>query len=112
MSDYYLIDAQGQTTPIACFPGGQLDLAAFDRFERCKKEHHKVARETHGDADVSTVFLGLDHQFDDGPPLLFETMIFGGKHDDYCERYATIEEARDGHRVACAVVRNCGCKGD
>jgi hypothetical protein len=26
---------------------------------------------------VSTVFLGLNHQFGDGPPLLFETMVAG-----------------------------------
>ena len=24
------------------------------------------------------VFLGLDHQYGNGPPLLFETMVFGG----------------------------------
>ena len=28
---------------------------------------------------VSTVFLGVDHSFGDGSPMLFETMIFGGK---------------------------------
>jgi hypothetical protein len=47
---------------------------------------------------VSTVFLGLDHSWDDGPPLLFETMIFGGYYDEYPIRYATIQEARAGHR--------------
>jgi hypothetical protein len=32
--------------------------------------------------EVSTVFLGLDHNFlDKGKPVLFETMIFGGKRD-------------------------------
>lgn len=30
---------------------------------------------------VSTVFLGLDHNFyDDGPPILFETMTFPCEH--------------------------------
>lgn len=57
-----------------------------------------------GDVRVSTVFLGLDHQFDDdGPPLLFETMIFGGKHDGYQERYSTWEEAEAGHKIALAI---------
>ncbi len=33
---------------------------------------------------VSTVFLGLDHGWGEGPPILFETMIFGGEHNqDY-----------------------------
>lgn len=49
---------------------------------------------------VSTVFLGMDYSFGDGPPLLFETMIFGGKHDDYMERYCTWEEAEKGHLEA------------
>lgn len=50
---------------------------------------------------VSTVFLGLDHSFGfGGPPLWFETMIFGGPHDEYQERYTTYEEAVSGHRRA------------
>lgn len=47
---------------------------------------------------VSTTFMGIDHNFsDDGPPLLFETMIFGGPHNDYQERYSTWDEAERGH---------------
>ena len=46
---------------------------------------------------VSTVFLGLDHQYGDGPPLLFETMIFGGAEDQWCDRYTTWEQAISGH---------------
>ena len=29
--------------------------------------------------EVSTVFLGMDHQFGEGPPILWETMVFGGE---------------------------------
>lgn len=46
---------------------------------------------------VSTVFLGLDHNWNDGKPILFETMIFGGKHDQEQRRYCTYEEAEQGH---------------
>ena len=50
---------------------------------------------------ISTVFLGLDHNWSmSGPPILFETMAF----TDYDEaqnlptrRYATWEEAEVGH---------------
>lgn len=31
------------------------------------------------DCWVSTVFLGLDYNFEEGPPLLFETMVFRPK---------------------------------
>jgi hypothetical protein len=53
---------------------------------------------------VSTVFLGLDHSFGGGPPLLWETMIFGGKHNDYQTRYTTYDEARLGHDLAVRLV--------
>lgn len=47
---------------------------------------------------VSTVFLGLDHQYaEDGPPLLFETMVFGGLLDSEQWRYSTWDEAKAGH---------------
>lgn len=51
---------------------------------------------------VSTVFLGLDHNFDGGPPLLFETMVFlhgRGTREYDMRRYSTIEQARAGHEA-------------
>jgi len=54
---------------------------------------------------VSTVFLGIDHSFTDGKPILFETMIFGGRHDGYQERYATWEEAEAGHKQTLLIAR-------
>ena len=49
---------------------------------------------------ISTAFLGLDHSFGGSVPILFETMIFDGKHDQYQERYATWDEAEVGHKQA------------
>jgi len=49
---------------------------------------------------VSTVFLGLDHNYGDGEPILFETMIFGGGHNHYQERYTSWEKAEEGHKQA------------
>lgn len=61
-----------------------------------------------GDVYVSTVFLGIDHSFtDDGPPILFETMIFGGPNDQWQERYFTWDEALAGHnRVVALLTEN------
>lgn len=53
---------------------------------------------------VSTVFIGLDHSFGDGPPLLFETMIFGGPRDGWMDRYSTWDEAEEGHERAVAML--------
>lgn len=49
---------------------------------------------------VSTVFLGLDHQFGTGPPLLFETLTFlDGEADDQW-RCSTWLEAEAQHEKA------------
>lgn len=59
---------------------------------------------------VSTVFLGLDHQYGSGPPLLFETMIFPSHttpgiewSENYCQRTSTWEEAEEAHIIACEI---------
>lgn len=53
------------------------------------------------DVRVSTVFLGIDHSFSGGGyPLLFETMIFGGPHNNFQDRYSTWGEAELGHESA------------
>lgn len=54
---------------------------------------------------VSTVFLGLDHSWGSGPPILFETMIFGGWFDGWQRRYATWDQAETGHAVYLQRVR-------
>lgn len=82
----------------------------------------RVAEDQVGPFWVSTVWLGLDHQYGDGPPLIFETMVFdvvdpvieekvwtvGGKtfrwtsdsswRDLDLERYTTEEQALEGHK--------------
>jgi hypothetical protein len=65
-----------------------------------------VAVDTIGDARVSTVFLGLDHNYSfEGPPVLWETMIFGGEHDSYQTRYTSKDDAVKGHEEALRLVR-------
>ena len=64
-------------------------------------DDRRVARDVFGDVTVSTVFLRIDHSFsDEGPPILFETMIFCGPHDEKQWRYATWDEAVEGHQAA------------
>ena len=50
---------------------------------------------------VSTVWLGLDHSFGHGPPLIFETMVFRpGKWSEHeCIRHATLKEAQEAHEA-------------
>lgn len=47
---------------------------------------------------VSTVFLGMDHNvYTEGPPVLWETMVFGGSLDEEQERYTSESAALEGH---------------
>lgn len=57
---------------------------------------------------VSTVWLGINHNFmPDGPPLIFETLVFGGPCDQEMDRYTTQEEALEGHVRMVQHVRDC-----
>lgn len=64
---------------------------------------HILWQDPVGDLLVSTVFLGIDHNFGPpGPPVLFETMIFGDDDEKYQERTTTYELAREQHLAALA----------
>jgi hypothetical protein len=53
---------------------------------------------------ISTIFLGIDYNFrDSGPPVTFETMIFGGEHAESIWRYSTWDQAERGHMQAVAL---------
>lgn len=76
-------------------------------FEESQRTHERrVALTTVGDITVSTVFTAIDHSYGYSPvPILYETMIFGGEEDAYQERYATREEAEEGHIRAVEMVQ-------
>ena len=64
--------------------------------------NRKVAESFYENVRVSTVFLGIDHNYNsDKEPLLFETMIFGGALDQWQWRYSTWEEAEVTHKAIC-----------
>ena len=92
MSDYY--DRQGNQIA---------DVLAWS-LKRAKDPEYKcVAQTTLPDGKwVSTVWLGLNHNYGDGPPLIFETMVFpkeGRWGELDCERYTTEAEALAGHQM-------------
>lgn len=55
---------------------------------------------------ISTVWLNINHNFDGGVPILFETMTFGGGEDqDQTQwRWTTEGAARAGHAEVVASV--------
>lgn len=63
-----------------------------------KNNSRKVNKTQLGNVVISTVFLGLNHNFSGiGAPILFETLVFGGAFDQSMERYRTWAEAEAGH---------------
>lgn len=79
MNDKYILNEEGNPVP-------EPDLMKWDKWFQDNREARKVKRETIGDSEVSTVFLGLDHAFGGGLPVLWETMVFGGRLDQEQER--------------------------
>lgn len=98
--EHYILDGK---TPVTC-----KDVLTWARwFEKNNKRRRVACTRMWPNVLVSTVFLGLDHNFgDSGLPLLFETMVFGGALDGEQERYSTWDEALSGHyKIVWAVAK-------
>jgi hypothetical protein len=97
---FYILDDRGNPVP-------EPDLLRWEEwfacFENRALKHDTVSRAVR----VSTVFLGFDHNLSgNGPPLLWETMTFGGRHDRTCQRYASREDALAGHARAVEMAKS------
>jgi len=62
---------------------------------------------------VSTVFLGIDHSYVGGTPILFETMVFesGSMSELYMQQYTAYDDAMRGHGAIMSVLRENGVEG-
>jgi hypothetical protein len=84
--------------------GNEMDLIEW-AIKLANPKYKIIKQELVGEYQVSTVWLGLDHSYGIGPPLIFETMVFGfidkqtTRRDtvDEGERYSTVYEAEEGH---------------
>jgi len=98
----YILDETGNPKP-------EDDLVLWARW--LETADRRVARaELPDGVEVSTVFLGFDHGFRGGSPILYETMIFGGSHSYWQRRSCTREEALLDHAKAIQVAM--GFEGD
>lgn len=103
----YVLDADGQ-------PQLEPDLLAWARW--LETADRRVCQDyDEGDATkrvrVSTVFLGLDYSFGEGPPLLWETMVFGGPLNGRMARYSSVDDAFAGHQRICHEVNRALANG-
>jgi hypothetical protein len=92
------LDRDGEPIPVVV----ATDLLADPDYKILKKDAYVLGDEP---VEVSTVWLGLDHNWwPDRPPLIFETMVFGGKLHLECWRYAFEAQALEGHEAAVLVL--------
>jgi hypothetical protein len=77
--------------------GQPIDMLTWARL--FEDPEYKIIEQTQitEEVRVSTVWLGLNHNWFPGELRIFETMVFGGEHDLWQARYATEEAAREGH---------------
>lgn len=93
---HYILDAKGNPTVT--------DLMTWaEWFERSCKDFKKTGRRVAvtylGRYSISTVFLGLNHNYGKGPPVLWETMVF--KKQTPGKKWA-LEDYGDLHMERCS----------
>jgi hypothetical protein len=97
MSNMYILDGK---TPVR-----EPDIVAWGRWKATNNAERVALTEQDG-VTISTVFLGIDHNFfGGGAPILFETMVFGGPMDGDMRRYSTWDEAELGHAAIVALAK-------
>lgn len=104
LSLFYTLDRSGQPIP-------EKDAHRWAEWFGANK-HRRIVRQDDisRDVRVSTVFLAIDFNHTGrGPPILWETMILGGPHNEYTRRYTSRADAlkrppRGGQNRAAAAV--------
>ena len=82
-------------------PMAQMEwMRTFNNYRHIGEDYLRIRGDTYR---VSTVWLGLDHNWNPkGPPLIFETMVFTEDaliFEDLMLRYSTLAQAQHGHRL-------------
>ena len=105
LNEHYILDEDHNVKAVDFEGWWEWTKTAYETKEGFE-DKCRVAQENVGDVRISTVFLGTDHRFgDSGPPIVFETMVFGGAWDQEQERYSAWDEAVTGHDAMVARVK-------
>lgn len=95
----YVLGPNGEPVP-------EKDLLVWSRWFG-EIDARRVAFTRVGPVTVSTVFLGFDHAFGGGPPVLWETCCFDSPDGgDHMQRYTSREEAVLGHNDVVREIRD------
>ena len=95
MSIHYRLDGR---TPVPC---------SLEEWAEIEGPSRRVASDEIEGTRISTVFLGLDHNWrPGGPPLLFETMTFSDSFGEIQLRCSTYLQAEEIHQTVVCLVRD------
>lgn len=101
MTDLFILDDENNPVPMQ-----EEDLIPWGNWlEEGKVSGRIVVGDTSvGRFHVRTVFGGCDSNWDDGPPLLFDSRVTenGERRDLFMRRYATWTRAQTGHDEVCS----------
>lgn len=100
---HYLLDENN-------IPYLEKDMTKIEKFYKndrkiLKQEKLSINNES---VMISTVFLVLDYSFDlsiGHKPILWETMVFGGKFNLHQERYTSHKDALKGHKLIVSKIK-------
>lgn len=101
---HWRLDVDGKT-PVPCDMQEWVAWMAMNEAAGIDYRRVALTRRWGRTVVVSTVFLTIDHAWDDGPPVLWETMVFGGPHHEHQERYTSWDDAIAGHKRIVHMVR-------
>jgi hypothetical protein len=100
MGDYYDLD------------GNPMTLMEWAELMEADPERRRVGRTAVRGYLVSTVWLGMNHNYHpDAPPHIFETMVFpltDFGDEVYCKRYSMREQAEAGHESVVRAIERQG----
>ena len=99
MSKFYILSDDGVLLPVSSVIEWARWFETHDR---------RIAYDKLPTCCISTIFLGLDHGWGEGPPVLWETLVIGGRHDGEQLRYTSEKEALECHRL---LVERCRKEG-
>lgn len=108
MQLFYKLDEDKNVQPCSCEEFAE----QIENMAKTRTKH--VSDDIVNEKRISTVWLGVDHQYKPNAPLhVFETMVFEKDYSSeiYCDRYSTWKEAQEGHKKAIEWVKN-GCKDE
>jgi hypothetical protein len=99
--DFYILDEQDRPLLV--------NQTEYDRWHKSLPDDimktsfgFTLARDETKGVCVSTVYLGMDHGYGEGLPVLWETMVFtDDERDGYSERATSRSEALESHRKFC-----------